>query len=138
MSEDSKNSKKLSVDILRDQAKETQKGLQKIIEIWKMGMKDPEVSMRFFTIMVTLLGFVLLIILLLFIGDCVVCILDKNKTINLYIYLVSILITMLVIVPITVYAVLKLSDRAQSKMLEKGFDNIYDQRRGTTNIEGYG
>jgi hypothetical protein len=52
--------------------------------------------------------------------------------------LVSILNTMLVIVPITVYAVLKLSDRAQSKMLEKGFDNIYDQRHGTKNIEGYG
>lgn len=131
MSEDSKSKEKLGVDIFRDQAKETQKGLQKIIEIWKMGMKDPEVSMRFFTLMVSLLGFVLLTILLIFIGDCVVCIFEKNKTVNLLIYLAAIMVSVIGIVPITIYAVLKLSDRAQSKLLEEGFKKIYKQKYGS-------
>lgn len=119
---------------LNQQAKEAQKGIRKILAIWKTFARDSDRDIRILTLIATVIGFLALIAIII---TCIHTgvfmfkpnIVDKPPY-AIYMYILFGLGFLFLVVAVVV--MLRFSNRAPANMLADGFESIYKQKYSTS------
>ncbi len=124
------------IKAISDQAKEAHKGMQKIIALWKIGIEDPEPTIRLFTLIASLIGFLLLVIVIFFSAHCILYFNSgaEASEFPFHHYLFGSIGSVAILLPVGFPAAMSLTNRAQTKMLATGFKNIYAQKYGSEKL----
>lgn len=135
MSKNTEEKKISGVNIIGQQAKEADKGLKKIIALWKTGLKDKDPRIRFLTVIASLIGFILLFMIVVMCIHPIVYFIGTQlgatfsaPPIDKYVYVSMASAVLLALVGI--WGALRISDRAPANMLAAGMENIYEQKYG--------
>lgn len=126
MSDNNTHDHDIGIGTLNQQAKETQRGIQRIIAIWRDFALDPDPSIRVLTLMATVIGFVALILFPLLVSSISK---DSDSSVD-QIIVVGFFCLVFFFLVIGSRLALRLSKRATTKMLETGFEKIYEQKYG--------
>ncbi len=117
-------------EIAASTAAGAQKRLDKILDLWRIGLRDTDRSIRLFTLMATVSGFFLMFVLILFSGQIAVCAI-QGCTVKVHWYLFTGGGAVVPVFVLAFPAAWRKSERVNAELLEAGFENVYSSRYST-------
>ena len=108
---------------------ESQKTLRRIVDVWIRAVRDPVPAIRVLTILVTVVGFVAVLVFLIALLSVVASV-NSGKPIELQLYVYSLLALFFVLCVSSIPVTFSLTSRAQAAVLDVQFASVAKRAGG--------